>query len=74
MAFPTSVVWREVIHSVLVFWVLVALQNWLQHYQKVTSAWYSQHPKDVYLIYCPNIAILPLIVCASVECAVVWVC
>lgn len=55
--------------SVLVCWVLVALQNQLQNHQKVANAWCSLHPRDVSLIYPASVSISPLITCAPILCA-----
>lgn len=51
--------------SVLVFCVLVALQNWLQNCQ---NAWCFLHLRDVSLIYPASFSISPLILRASVSC------
>lgn len=53
--------------SILVFCVLVALQNWLQNCQKVANAWCFLHLRDVSLIYPASFSISPLILHASVS-------
>lgn len=53
--------------SVLVFWVLVALQNQLKNHQKVANAWRSLPPRNVSLAYPASVSISLLMACAWFE-------